>query len=293
VTVQDSGRVRTRRPVGAATPEVGARTRDAVARTPERRRLRAADGVVIDAVHLPRRAPAVPGRGQEPPAGDLAVVLAHGFTGSWRHPRVARVARRLASGAGVVGLDLRGHGASGGVSTVGDREVLDVEAAVAWARRLGYARVATVGFSMGGSVVVRHAALHGGVAAVVSVSAPSRWYYRGTPAMRRMHWVVETAPGRVVARRLLGTRIAGPGWDPRPEPPTSCAPRIAPTPMLVVHGDRDAFFPLEHAYALAEAAGPTSTLWVERGFGHAEGDCAPALAGRILGWVVDTLEVQA
>lgn len=64
-------------------------------------------------------------------------------------------------------------------------------------------------------------------------------------------------------------------------------PRVAPTPMLVVHGDRDAYFPLEHAYALAEAAGPTATLWVERGFGHAEGACAPALAGRILGWVVE------
>ncbi len=45
---------------------------------------------------------------------------------------------------------------------VGDREVHDLAAAVAWARELGHTRVATVGFWMGGSVVLRHAALHRG-----------------------------------------------------------------------------------------------------------------------------------
>ena len=48
----------------------------------------------------------------------------------------------------------------------GDREVLDLEAAVGWARTLGYQRVATVGFSMGGAVAVRHAALYPDVAAI-------------------------------------------------------------------------------------------------------------------------------
>ncbi|MGH8866779.1 MAG: alpha/beta hydrolase family protein [Actinomycetes bacterium] len=237
--------------------------------------LRTADGVDVDAVHLPERSGGL----------SLSIVLAHGFTGSWRRPAVAAVARWLSAGAGVVGFDFRGHGGSGGESTVGDREVLDVDAALAWARDLGYARVVTVGFSMGGSVVVRHAALHGGVDGVVSVSAPSRWYYRGTPAMRRVHWVVETPVGRVVAHRLLRTRVTGTGWDPVPEPPTVCAARLAPVPLLVVHGDRDAYLPLEHAHALADAAGAHGTLWVERGFGHAEGAISPALAGRILEWV--------
>ena len=54
-------------------------------------------------------------------------------------------------------------------------EVLDVEAVVDWARELGYERVATVGFSMGATIVVRHAALCAGVVAVAAVSGPSRW----------------------------------------------------------------------------------------------------------------------
>ena len=70
---------------------------------------------------------------------------------------------------GVIAIDFRGHGRSGGRSTVGDREVLDVDAAARHARHLGYRRVGLIGFSMGGAVVVRHAGLLGGVDAVVSV----------------------------------------------------------------------------------------------------------------------------
>ena len=65
-----------------------------------------------------------------------------------------------------------------------------------YARELGYQRVATVGFSMGASIVLRHAGLIGGADAVVSVSGPGRWYYRGTRPMRKVHWAVEHRLGR-------------------------------------------------------------------------------------------------
>ncbi|MFD0593473.1 alpha/beta hydrolase [Catellatospora coxensis] len=123
------------------------------------RTLLTSDGVRVDAHHDP---------------GDpgLAIVVAHGFTGSWRREAVRRAAGVFGRSAGVISFDFRGHGRSGGLSTVGDLEIHDVEAAVAWARALGYRRIVTVGFSMGASVVVRHAALHRGVDAVVAVSGP-------------------------------------------------------------------------------------------------------------------------
>ena len=55
----------------------------------------------------------------------------------------------------MVTFDFRGHGRSGGLSTLGDREINDLDVAVAYARELGYQRVAAVGFSMGGSIVLR------------------------------------------------------------------------------------------------------------------------------------------
>jgi pimeloyl-ACP methyl ester carboxylesterase len=234
--------------------------------------LKTLDGVPIDALH-------------QVGERDLGIVVAHGFTGSWRRPNVRRIMSIFHRYGGVIGFDFRGHGASGGRSTVGDLEIHDLEAAVAWARELGYKNIATVGFSMGASVVVRHAALMRGVDAAVAVSGPARWYYRGTVPMRRLHWVVERRMGRLVGRVALRTRIASSGWDPLPEAPFEVVSRISPTPLLVVHGDRDPYFPQEHAHQLYDAASEPKELWLERGFGHAENAAPDDLILRIGSWV--------
>ncbi|GAA2293736.1 alpha/beta fold hydrolase [Streptomyces kunmingensis] len=241
--------------------------------------LRAQDGTAIDAAYEPGP---VPGEGP-------AIVLAHGFTGDLERPHVRRAAAVFAQRAAVITFSFRGHGRSGGRSTVGDREVLDLAAAVAWARRLGHARVVTVGFSMGGSVVLRHAASHRGrtearTDAVVAVSAPARWFYRGTAPMRRLHWVVTRPTGRMVGRVGLRTRIHPYDWDPVPLSPVESVPLIAPTPLLVVHGDRDPYFPVDHPRMLAEAADGGAELWLEPGMGHAEHAASDALLGRIGAW---------
>ncbi|MFD7613437.1 alpha/beta hydrolase family protein [Streptomyces sp. NPDC059828] len=245
--------------------------------------LRTSDDVRIEARYEP--CTAAPAAG----ATDTAIVLAHGFTGSVDRPAVRRAAAVFARHAAVVTFSFRGHGRSGGRSTVGDREVLDLAAAVAWARSLGHQRVVTAGFSMGGSVVLRHAALFGGdheshTDAVAAISAPARWYYRGTAPMRRLHWVVTRPVGRLVGRYGFGTRIHHEDWNPVPLSPVEAVPLIAPTPLLVVHGDRDPYFPLDHPRMLA-AAGPCE-LWMEPGMGHAENAAGEELLGRLGNWLV-------
>ncbi|MFG2143863.1 alpha/beta hydrolase family protein [Streptomyces sp. NPDC048696] len=258
-----------------------------ITRGPRRATLRTSDGVPIEAVHDPCAAGAT----------DTVIVVAHGFTGSADRPAVRRAAGVFAQYTGVVSFSFRGHGRSGGRSTVGDREVLDLAAAVEWARSLGYARVATVGFSMGGSVVLRHAATHKGSTeacpahtdAAVSVSAPARWYYRGTAPMRRLHWLVTRPAGRLVGRFGFATRIDSEEWDPVPLSPVEAVPLIAPTPLLIVHGDRDPYFPLDHPRMLA-AAGP-ARLWLEPGMGHAENAAGEELLRRIAQWVSQWVSV--
>ncbi|HLI42745.1 MAG TPA: alpha/beta fold hydrolase [Streptosporangiaceae bacterium] len=230
------------------------------------------DGVPIDAVHLPG-------------GGDLAIVVAHGFTLSWQRPSVWRVATGFNRGAGVVTFDFRGHGRSGGLSTLGDREIHDLDVAVAYARELGYRRIAAVGFSMGASVVLRHAGLLGGLDAAVSVSGPGRWYYRGTERMRRVHLAVEHRLGRYVTRRWLQTRVSPARWEPVPVPPAEAAARISPVPLLIVHGDRDLYFPPEHARQLYAAAREPKALWLLPGMGHAEAACSEDLVDRIGRWI--------
>ena len=230
------------------------------------------DGVPIDAAHLPGD-------------GELAIVMAHGFTLSWSRPYVWRVAKWLNQHGGVVTFDFRGHGRSGGLATMGDREIRDLDVAVGYARELGYRRVAAVGFSMGASIVVRYAGLVGGLDAAVSVSGPGRWYYRGTKPMRRVHWAVERRAGRLITRTWLKTRVSPVRWDPVPVPPAEAAARIAPTPFLVVHGGQDLYFPVDHAQQLYAAAREPKELWIIPEFGHAESGVNDALVDRIGRWV--------
>jgi pimeloyl-ACP methyl ester carboxylesterase len=230
------------------------------------------DGVPIDAIHLP---------GQK----DLAIIVAHGFTLSWQHPAVWRVANQFNRAAGVITFDFRGHGRSGGLSTLGDLEIRDLDVAVAYARQLGYARVAAVGFSMGASIVLRHAGLIGGLDAVVSVSGPGRWYYRGTKRMRQVHLAVEHRLGRFVTRRWLKTRISPEGWKLVPVPPAEAAAQVSPVPLLIVHGEQDQYFPPEHARQLYMAAREPKELWLLPDMGHAESGCTQDLIDRIARWV--------
>jgi fermentation-respiration switch protein FrsA (DUF1100 family) len=247
---------------------------------PQAKTLVTDDGVPIDTVHL---------------AGDhrLAVIVAHGFTGSWQRPMVWRVATRLNKFGGALSFDFRGHGRSGGLSTLGDREIRDLDVAVRYARELGYRRIAAVGFSMGASVVLRYAGLVGGLDAAVSVSGPGHWYYRGTKPMRRVHWAVERRSGRLYTRNVLKTRISSGRWDPVPVPPAEAAAMIAPTPLLIVHGDRDHFFPSEHAREIYAAAQEPKELWIVPGFGHAEAAADDALVDRIGRWVAAAVTGQA
>ncbi|HEV7657962.1 MAG TPA: alpha/beta fold hydrolase [Mycobacteriales bacterium] len=254
--------------------------------------VRTADGVRLFGMHVTVDRGIDDGREK-----DLAIVLAHGFTVSVGRPHLQRVAQRFARAGDVVMADFRGHGRSAGGTSAGDFEVLDLDAVVRWARDAGYRRVATVGFSMGAGVVIRHAALaptSSGlrpvepVDAAVSVSAPSRWYIRDTVPMRRVHWLLETPSGHWVAEKALRTRIAG-VWGVPPDWPVAVVGRIAPTPLLLLQGDQDPYFGAEHGRALAAAAGPSAEYWELAGFGHAEGALTPALVDRIAGWVATSV----
>lgn len=222
-----------------------------------------------------------------PSGSPLWVVLAHGFSGSTAVPALRRVAAGLARHAHVLAYDARGHGRSTGRTTLGDREVLDVDAAVARARGLGAGAVATVGFSMGAAAVVRHAAgvdvrpaLREAPDAVVAVSGTAAWstWATASTAMRRLHVVVRTPPGRALARRLMGTHVDPGAHRHGPVSPLDCVAAVR-APLLLVHGDRDGYLGTAHARALGERSG--APLWLEPGLGHAEVAMTAELVDRI------------
>jgi uncharacterized protein len=246
--------------------------------------VRTRDGVPLAGIAVPAAAPPRPG------ARAVTFVVAHGFTNSVARAPFLRLAGWLRPFGEVRALDFRGHGRSGGASGAGgDPELADVDAAVGAARADGADAVVTVGLSMGGGAVLRQAALsRHRPDAVVSVSAVSRWYVRDTRPMRRVHWLLETTAGRALGSRLVRLRLDEP-WLTPPPAPLQVVSRIAPVPLLLVHGDRDEYFPLEHFRTLAQAAGPTATAWVVPGFGHAESGATAPLVERIGRWASATI----
>src|SRR5262249_42065129 len=155
-------------------------------------------------------------RGHRLGSAPAALVFAHGFLGWHRKPRLVEFQESLARRFTVYGFDLRGHGASERVSSFGMYEFLDVDAGVRRGRADGFARVATLGGSMGGIAVIRQAALRGGVDAVVSASAPARWRGHRSAAVRRLTALTSSASGRA-ALRAAGARVVNP-WPEAEDP---------------------------------------------------------------------------
>src|SRR5688500_10237163 len=119
----------------------------------------AEDGVKIAGVHLERQ------------KSETLLLYVHGFMSSKNHRRVPDFVEACSAFSDVMAIDLRGHGDSEGGCTMSDREVLDVEATYAYARSLGYKRFISVGSSMGGATMIRHAALYQNVDAVATIGA--------------------------------------------------------------------------------------------------------------------------
>lgn len=238
------------------------------------------DGVRIEGTRIGDPGPELP-----------AVVLAHGLIGWHRKPRFAVFAEHLTPWFAVYAFDARGHGESAGVSDFGGAEMYDVDAVADLARQAGHERLVTVGTSMGGIAVIRHAALIGAPDLVVSISSLASWdWHAGADpkARRNFQARVNTVPGRA-ALRAWGVRLPE-EWE-EPEAPEDVIGKIAPTPVVIVHGENDMLFSVEHAHRLYEAAGDPKHLMIGDRFGHAEDGLSPGFARRLAKVIHDEADI--
>lgn len=216
--------------------------------------VRTSDGVRIAGIHLDRR------------DSETLILYVHGFLANKNYRRVPSFMQALAQHFDVMSIDLRGHGESGGTTTMGHHEVLDIEATIEYARRLGYQRIITLGSSMGGASVLRHAALHHSQEGVITIGAfadvsdisPSSnlgvSLLFGIPRWGN-HWAYLTR----------GTRL---GELTTHEPPWTVVGRISPVPLLLIHGGWDHVVLPRALDRLYESANePKERLLIPRG-GH-------------------------
>jgi pimeloyl-ACP methyl ester carboxylesterase len=216
-----------------------------------------------------------------------AVLLLHGSSGSVA-PHLVEHAQYLCRTAGVLGLDFRGHGESeDSATTFGLREIEDVAGALAWLGERGVARVALMGFSMGGMTAIASVAVLGDGSLVgidVDPDAPAH-----VPDPRRpriMAVIADSAvpeveavavpfiPGpapRMVAARVFDAVSRTLGGDPRDTEPIRVIGLLEGVDILLISGDRDPILPVADARRLAEAGPPGTSHWIVPGADHRQG----------------------
>lgn len=224
---------------------------------------RTRDGVTLRLSH-------VPGGGRD------AILVAPGIFMHRDSPEHLLLSARLAAHADVLTLDVRGHGDSGGTFSFGAREPQDL-AEIAAALRHDYARVLGLGFSFGGYHTCVAAALHGAFDAIALVGTPHRLFIFDHNFVNR--GLLRSLGPMLRRRRRPARALFSLPW--RRPVPSRLISRVAPRPLLIVHGEDDWLIPPKHASRLFEAARePRRLVRIPRGL-HAENmlsvDPAPLL----------------
>ena len=203
-------------------------------------------------------------------AGRHVVVLVHGKDSSRTREHSGRTAELMARlhqrGFAVLAIDLRGHGqSSSGRLSFGYNEHRDILGAVDWLRAQGYppGSIGVLGVSLGGASTILAAAREPAIGAAVSDCS----YADVAPIVRSNFVRATKLPTFILAPARLFTRLFE-GYDLLAVRPVDDVAKIAPRPLLIIHGEADQLIPIEHAYAL-HAAYPKSELWTLPGIRHA------------------------
>lgn len=196
---------------------------------------------------------------------ELAIVTFHGAGGD-RRSYLEQLSMLHELGAAVLMFDTREHGLSDGSGQglgLAVREAEDGAAAVEEMRRRGFGKVVAYGCSLGGSTAIVAAAANEGIdGIIVESSLASFEQYVADKADRRFGKLGLRVTG---LSRLWGNAVVGMtrwrlGLAGYVKPEDVIA-GIAPRPVLLIHGGRDAWVGPDHARRLVDATDQSADYW--------------------------------
>ena len=224
---------------------------------------------------------------QDVPAKKPTFLLLHGFPGAQKNADLAWVLARR--GYVCLAPHFRGSwGSHGRYSFAGIIE--DTRAALRALRRdpgVDCRRVGIMGFSMGGWAAINVAALDRGVAAVCAMapmSGDSQWRdARSREKVYELASVLEYGSKAALWREFKDVVL---GCDP-----ARVVGRIAPRPLLLLHGSQDELLPCALSRDLFERAGAPKRLAIIDGADHGFTDHRPRLCAMVARWAARALPV--
>ncbi|MDF1552602.1 MAG: alpha/beta hydrolase [Deferrisomatales bacterium] len=204
------------------------------------------------------------------------VVFFHGNAGNIG-THVGGVLWLVDAGYRVLALDYRGFGRSAGKADVAGAhaDAAAFLAAVLARDDLGAAPVAVLGQSFGGAVALHAVATspHKGRMGLLIVDSAFSSY---------RHIAQEKAAGCLCTWPLQGVIADGFADLDGRFLPEAWAPRVAPVPLLVLHGGRDAVVPVEHGRRLHAVAADPKGYWEVQGAGHVRAFSSAGLRAELL-----------
>jgi dienelactone hydrolase len=198
-----------------------------------------------------------------PPTNGAAIILAHG-AGNSRESVRDYAALLVRHGYGVLALDLRGHGQSGGtVNRLGWQGTRDISAAVAYLQaRDDVQHIGGMGLSMGGEVLLGAASANPALQAIVADGATRRSLdeLRALPAERAL-------VRNFTARVMFATVQVLSGDDP-PDPPLLDAMIAAESTRFLLIAGGSVALEVKFNALFADTLGARADLWVAPDASH-------------------------
>ena len=192
-----------------------------------------------------------------PPKNGAVILLAHGYGNKRPEWVYALLAKKK---YGVLAWDARAHGESeGDISTIGYMEVLDVKAALEYARaQPDVEHIGAWGGSMGGATIIRAAAQFPQIEALFIDSS-------FTSLEEEFNYLVPYPVINPVAKFII---TAGTGFTLDHVNPLDDIARISPRPVYIVHSTADIVAPPDAGQKLFTAAGEPRFLWEKDNVPH-------------------------
>ncbi len=196
-------------------------------------------------------------RGWEILGGDECVILLHGYSVSrWDKVYMRPMIEELwKNGYSVITFDFRAHGKSEGKhTTIGDREFLDVRAAVEYAKGK-CSKVYVIGYSMGGFLALKASTLD----SVDKVVADSPYVYTDRTGARGLKYFANLPEGLYATVKPFAVLISGAKFENTN--PFQFVKSIK-APIFIIAGKKDPLVKVEEIKEFVNKAGDRVKLWI-------------------------------
>ena len=195
------------------------------------------------------------------------IIVAHGFYNNKNTLLFEEISKAFSKKYDVITFDFCGHGESTGLFTWTANEAQDLRLIIDYSKEQKYKKIGVIGFSLGAAITLIESSQNRNINSLIAVSAPYDFW-----KIDYHFWEEEMFND---LKLNLGPKGKGKGIRPgnpflKKIRPIDIVNKIAPTPILFIHGKDDWLIKPKHSEKLFEKSGQPKEIKIIKKAGHAE-----------------------